>query len=177
MPNNNVADISAFESIQSEQHIKTGMSSMSVFNDLNKVKDLAVKYKSTVDSYIASHIPKAKAVYDEYQAAIKKHGELQSEDPLVKKMQDMKEEERRKRKELLSIAEPLMKEIGKERRAVNKSLDAEEPDSYERKEKTNVVIDEVNRVQRQVKEAVQRTDSWFGLHSGSVKIESYFRTP
>jgi hypothetical protein len=32
MANNNLADISAFESIQSEQHDRTNMSSLSVFN-------------------------------------------------------------------------------------------------------------------------------------------------
>ncbi|MDR2116771.1 MAG: hypothetical protein LBP87_10380 [Planctomycetaceae bacterium] len=175
MLNNNLADISTFESIQSDQHAKTGMSSMSVFNDLNKVKDLSVKFKSAVDNYVDSHLSKAKAIYDTYSDAVKKQGELKPDDPLVKKMQDMKDMEKRMRKELLRVAEPLLKEVGKERRAVNKSLDADEPGSLERKEKTNAVIEEVQKTQRQLKDAMQRTDSWFGLSSGPVKIESYFR--
>jgi hypothetical protein len=39
MTNNNIADISAFEAIQSDQHAQMGISSMSVFNAL-KVKDI-----------------------------------------------------------------------------------------------------------------------------------------
>jgi hypothetical protein len=34
MTNNNLADISAFESLQSDQHNRTNMSSMSVFNEV-----------------------------------------------------------------------------------------------------------------------------------------------
>jgi hypothetical protein len=39
MPNNNLADISAFENLQSEQHNRTNMSSMSVFNEFTRKSD------------------------------------------------------------------------------------------------------------------------------------------
>jgi hypothetical protein len=39
MSNNNLADISTFESLQSEQHYRTNMSSMSVFNATFTVED------------------------------------------------------------------------------------------------------------------------------------------
>jgi chorismate mutase len=39
MSNNNLADISAFESLQSEQHNRTNMSSMSVFNEFTRKSD------------------------------------------------------------------------------------------------------------------------------------------
>jgi hypothetical protein len=32
--NNNIADISVFESLQSDQHTKTGVSQMAVFNEI-----------------------------------------------------------------------------------------------------------------------------------------------
>jgi hypothetical protein len=43
MPSDNLADISAFESLQSEQHIKTGMSSMSIVNAFEVVVSDLVK--------------------------------------------------------------------------------------------------------------------------------------
>jgi hypothetical protein len=47
MPNNNIADISKFESIQSEQHDRA-ISSMSVFNDLATVKKTAETWSNCV---------------------------------------------------------------------------------------------------------------------------------
>ena len=43
MTNNNLADISVFESLQSEQHNRTNMSSMSVFNEFQVVVPDLVK--------------------------------------------------------------------------------------------------------------------------------------
>ena len=48
MTNNNLADISVFESLQSEQHNRTNMSSMSVFNDAGKMKALLAKRLSGI---------------------------------------------------------------------------------------------------------------------------------
>jgi uncharacterized protein (DUF3084 family) len=44
MTNNNLADISAFESLQANQHVQTGMSQMAVFNDVNAVRSAVQKY-------------------------------------------------------------------------------------------------------------------------------------
>jgi hypothetical protein len=47
MANNNLADISVFESIQNDQHSKTGMSSLSVFNSKEELEKLA-KYENDI---------------------------------------------------------------------------------------------------------------------------------
>jgi chorismate mutase len=39
MTNNNLADISQFESLQSDQHDRTNMNSMSVFNEFTRKSD------------------------------------------------------------------------------------------------------------------------------------------
>jgi phosphoglycerate-specific signal transduction histidine kinase len=44
MPNNHLADILAFEALQSDQNNRTGMSPMSVFNDANAVRGAVQKY-------------------------------------------------------------------------------------------------------------------------------------
>ncbi|MDR1269208.1 MAG: hypothetical protein LBK82_06760, partial [Planctomycetaceae bacterium] len=51
MSNNNLADISAFESLQNNQNAKTGMSSMSVFNtyDRNAITSAITAYKKIVN--------------------------------------------------------------------------------------------------------------------------------
>jgi hypothetical protein len=51
MSNNNLANISAFESLQNNQHAKTGMSSMSVFNtyDRNAITGAIAAYKKIIN--------------------------------------------------------------------------------------------------------------------------------
>ncbi|MDR2170567.1 MAG: hypothetical protein LBP59_10530 [Planctomycetaceae bacterium] len=61
MKNQNIADISVFESIQTDQHTKTGMSQMNVFNNNCSIKNSALldkaamdvkKYRAKVDAFI-----------------------------------------------------------------------------------------------------------------------------
>jgi hypothetical protein len=49
--NVNRADISMFEALQADQHIKTGVSQMAVFNDLNAVKTVVTQYKEKSKLY------------------------------------------------------------------------------------------------------------------------------
>jgi DNA-binding transcriptional regulator GbsR (MarR family) len=51
MTNNNLADISMFESLQSEQHHRTNMSSMSVFNDAQEIAKAAKKLNEIDKEY------------------------------------------------------------------------------------------------------------------------------
>jgi flagellar biosynthesis chaperone FliJ len=51
MTNNNLADISMFESLQSEQHGRTGVSSMSVFNDAQEIAKAAKKLNEIDKEY------------------------------------------------------------------------------------------------------------------------------
>jgi hypothetical protein len=77
MLNNNLADISMFESLQSDQHNRTDMSSMSVFNDIREAVDLGNKYVKCVKGAIAAE--KARI---EYEFASKRY-RTQTEDPKV----------------------------------------------------------------------------------------------
>jgi hypothetical protein len=45
----NRADIGMFEALQADQHAKTGISQMAVFNDLNAVKNTIVRYNQLLD--------------------------------------------------------------------------------------------------------------------------------
>jgi hypothetical protein len=161
MMNQSIADISIFESLQSDQHARTGVSQMSVFNDLAAVKGLADKYKSMVNSYINSHIPKAKAVYDEYRDAVKKQGMLKPDDPLHKKMREALVADHDMKQKIVEITAQIKKEAAKETRDVNKSLDADEPNSRDRMTKTNAVYDEIQKAQRLLQEQVKKFDMWF----------------
>jgi phage terminase small subunit len=44
MSNSNLADISAFEQLQTNQHTQTGVSQMAVFNDVNSLKKQIDEY-------------------------------------------------------------------------------------------------------------------------------------
>ncbi|MDR2116055.1 MAG: hypothetical protein LBP87_06715 [Planctomycetaceae bacterium] len=62
MPNNNLADISTFESIQSEQHNRTSINSMSVFNDISDAKKAADRVSKAVQQEAAARAESDKAV-------------------------------------------------------------------------------------------------------------------
>ncbi|MDR2170653.1 MAG: hypothetical protein LBP59_10965 [Planctomycetaceae bacterium] len=52
--NNNIANISLFESLQSGQHERVGMSSLSVFNDINSVKQSVSKSNALYRKLVSS---------------------------------------------------------------------------------------------------------------------------
>jgi hypothetical protein len=54
MTNNNIADISMFESLQSNQHSQTGMNQMSVFNtyDRNALTSAIASYKKVINDIV-----------------------------------------------------------------------------------------------------------------------------
>jgi hypothetical protein len=51
--NGNRADISMFETLQANQHTKTGVSQMAVFNDLNAVKAASDKFYRVAKAFDA----------------------------------------------------------------------------------------------------------------------------
>jgi prophage DNA circulation protein len=68
MLQSNRADISMFESMQANQHAKTGVSQMAVFNDLNALKAATDKYTSVAKAFNDKYLNVEKqiqALYDE----------------------------------------------------------------------------------------------------------------
>jgi hypothetical protein len=73
MTNNNLADLSAFESLQSDQHGKTGMSSMSVFNAMT-TSDMS-KYTKELDDVTKKALEARRTagrMYQKVEALVKK---------------------------------------------------------------------------------------------------------
>ena len=69
MTNSNLADISAFESIQSEQHHRTNVSSMSVFNspdDVQQMQKAADDFIPVLDKMLVAQeaFQKAKQIFE-----------------------------------------------------------------------------------------------------------------
>jgi hypothetical protein len=62
MSNNNLADISQFESLQSDQHNRTNMSQMAVFNDVADIKKAAERVSKAAQQEIATKSESDKAV-------------------------------------------------------------------------------------------------------------------
>ncbi|MDR2170665.1 MAG: hypothetical protein LBP59_11025 [Planctomycetaceae bacterium] len=158
--NNNVADISLFESLQSGQHERMGINPMAVFNDLNKVKDLVAQYKSLVETYNKSHIPQAKAVYAEYQEAIKTQGVLQADNPVWQKVKDTFETDLKLKNKIMSITKQLKTESNKER---NDILKDKTDKATARKNVFDAVVDDIDEIQKSLRDQAAKFDLWFDI--------------
>jgi hypothetical protein len=103
MTNNNLANISIFESLQIGQNARMGNSPMSVFNspeDVQRMQKAANDLFSALDKMQASQnaLQKARQEYDKSQktleAAAQKYNQTKEANDKAKRMVDLKEQER-----------------------------------------------------------------------------------
>ncbi|MDR3198219.1 MAG: hypothetical protein LBU34_10170 [Planctomycetaceae bacterium] len=90
MSNNNVADISTFESLQTGQHAKIGVGSISIFNtkeDVETIKKAQKEYSKALDKAI-----EAKKEYRQVLDTVNKDRKKQSDTLNISKNEQLKKD-------------------------------------------------------------------------------------
>ncbi|MDR1268906.1 MAG: hypothetical protein LBK82_05225 [Planctomycetaceae bacterium] len=118
MSNNNLADISMFESLQANQHAQTGISQMAVFNDLNTLKSLVTK---TID---------ADKKFDAAQAYFLKLDRINSPRREESKIMDAERVSDKAADEFNAICKTMRAQAITERARIIKDKDDKEKDAY-----------------------------------------------